>query len=134
MVEGSEADQSTEPKSQFRPRSANLFQDEPSAVQPAEPSKEKLASRLGAFWSTVVAQPVSSRPVTVWASIRRQDLPLSALRQSPAPTTFTVTSPLVRLTATPEQPPGHANWAPLLVSRSSSGSEMAVHVSAPFTK
>src|SRR5262245_62008856 len=41
-----------------------------------------------------------------------------------------VTSPLVRFTTTPEQPPGHAGLAPLLVNRCSNEVEMSVHVSA----
>src|SRR5207244_8928438 len=95
-----------------------------------EPSREKLASRAGALWSTLVAQPVSSRPEMVSSSIRCQFLPLSELRHRPRPTTLMVTSPFVRFTTTPEQPPGQAGLAPLLVKRSIKELEMSVHRSA----
>src|SRR6185369_6784477 len=127
IVFGIGADQSTAPKSQLRPRVVKLFHLIPSVVQPAEPSREKLAIRAGAFWSTLVAQPVSSRPEMVSSSIRCQFLPLSELRHRPRPTTLIVTSPFVRFTTTPEQPPGQAGLAPLLVNRSSKGLEMSVH-------
>src|SRR6185295_3668316 len=130
MVLGTGAAQSTEPKSQLRPRSVKRFQWIPSVVQPAEPSREKLAMRPGASGSMLVAQPVSSRPETLLSSTRRQLLPLSELRHRPRPTTLMVTSPLVRFTTTPEQPPGQGDLAPLLVKRSSNGLEISVHPSA----
>src|SRR5439155_10402014 len=111
MVFGTGAAHSTEPKSQLRPRFVKRFQLIPSLVQPAEPSSEKLAIRSGAFWSTLVAQPVSSRPEMVLPSIRCQVSPLSELRHNPKPTTLMVTSPLARFTTTPEQPPGQAGLA-----------------------
>src|SRR5258707_11089141 len=49
MVCGAGDAQSTDPKSQFRPLLAKLFQLVPLVVQPAKPSKEKLAMRLGSF-------------------------------------------------------------------------------------
>src|SRR5262249_9719734 len=101
-----------------------------SVVQPAEPSREKLAIHVGAFWSTLVAQPVSSRPEMVLLSICSQFLPLSELRHNPSPTILMVTSPFVRFTTTPEQPPGQTALAPLFVNRSSKGVEMSVHISA----
>src|SRR6185503_14081649 len=135
MVLGTGADQSTDPKSQLRPRSVKRLQWIPSVVHPAEPSREKLAIRPGAFWSMLVAQPVSSRPEMVSSSIRCQFLPLSALRHRPRPTTLMVTSPFVRFTTTPEQPPGHGGGlAPLLVKRSSNGLEISVHRSAALTE
>src|SRR5262245_3299557 len=130
MVWGTGATQSTEPKSQLRPSVVKDFQWVPSAVQPAAPSNEKLAIRVGAFGSALVAQPVSSLPEMVLPSVRCQFLPWSELRHRPRPTTLIVTSPLVRLTTTPEQPPGQAGLAPLLVKRSSNGLEMSVHRSA----
>src|SRR5947209_2473048 len=132
MVFGTGAAQSTEPKSQLRPRLVNRFQTVPSRVQPAEPSREKLASRAGEFWSTVVAQPVSSRPEMTLLSTCCQTLLLSERRQSPKPTTLMVTSPLARFTTTPEQPPGHAALAPLLVNRCNKGLEISVHDSAAW--
>src|SRR4051812_5041647 len=111
MVFGTGVPQSTEPKSQFRPRLVKLFQCRPSDVQPAEPSRENLARRVGAFWSALVVQPVSSRPEILFSSIRCQVLPLSGLRHKPRPTTLMVTCPLVRLATTPEQPPGHSAFA-----------------------
>src|ERR1043166_847517 len=122
--------QSTEPKSQLRPRVVKRFQAMPAAGQPADASREKLAIRPGAFWSTVVAQPVSSRPEIVSPSIRRHVPALSELRHRPSPTSLMVTSPLVRLTTTPEQPPGQGAFAPLFVKRSSNELEMSVHPSA----
>src|SRR5205809_5945894 len=119
IVVGTGADQSTEPKSQLRPRVVKLSHFVPSVVQPANPSREKLASREGAFWSALVAQPVSSRPEMLLSSICCQFLPLSELRHSPSPTTLIVTSPFVRFTTTPEQPPGQGALAPLFVNRSS---------------
>ena len=80
----------------------------------------------------LVAQPVSSRPVTVFSSTCFQFFPWSALRHRPSPTTLIVTSPFVRFTTTPEQPPGHSVFAPSLVSRSSNGLEMSVHSSAAW--
>src|SRR5437773_11261627 len=130
IVFGTGAAQSTEPKSQLRPSVVKLFHLIPSAVQPAEPSSEKLAVRPGAFWSTLVAQPVSSRPEIVSPSIRCQFLPLSELRHRPRPTTLIVTSPFVRFTTTPEQPPGQAGFAPLLVNRSTRELEISAHLSA----
>jgi hypothetical protein len=127
IVFGIGAAQSTEPKSQLRPRVVKLFHWIASIIQPAEPSREKLAIRAGALWSTLVAQPVSSRPEMVLSSIRCQFLPLSELRQRPRPTTLIVTSPFVRFTTAPEQPPGQAGLAPLLVNRSIKGLEMSVH-------
>src|SRR5262245_21916342 len=41
-----------------------------------------------------------------------------------------VTSPFVRFTTTPEQPPGQAGWAPLFVKRCSNRLEISVHLSA----
>ncbi len=43
-----------------------------------------------------------------------------------------VTSPVSRFTTTPEQPPGQASAAPLLVKRASNGLETSVHVSAAW--
>src|ERR1035441_3987457 len=105
MVLGTGAAQSTDPKSQLRPRLVKPFQLSPFAVQPANPSREKLAIPVGSFWSTLVAQPVSSLPEMLLSSIRRQDLHLSELRHRPQPTTLIVTSPLNRFATTPEQPP-----------------------------
>jgi hypothetical protein len=45
-----------------------------------------------------------------------------------------VTSALVRFTTTPEQPPGHAALAPLLVKRSSKELEMSDQVSAALVE
>src|SRR5947207_7831793 len=130
MVLGTGADQSTEPKSQLRPSVLKRFHWVPSVVQPAVPSREKLAIRPGEFWSALVAQPVSSRPEIASPSIRCQFFPRSELRQRPRPTTLMVTSALVRFTTTPEQPPGQGAFAPLLVNRSSNELEMSVQVSA----
>src|SRR6185503_14356091 len=94
-----------------------------------DPSREKLAIRFGAFWSPLVAQPVSSRPETVSPSSRCQSLPWLELRHRPRPTSLMVTFPLVRLTTTPEQPPGQAGFAPLFVKRASNVLETSVHVS-----
>jgi hypothetical protein len=132
MVLGTSAAQSTEPKSQLRPRLVKRRQVRPSVVQPAEPPREKLAILVGPFWSTLVAQPVSSLPDTQSSSIRRQVLPWSGLRHRPPPTTLTVASPLSRFTTTPEQPPGQTSAAPLLVRRASNGLETSVHVSAAW--
>src|SRR5213593_4833994 len=134
MVLGTGAAQSTEPKSQLRPRLVKPFHLTPSVVQPADPSREKLAMRVEAFWSTLVAHPVSSRPEMVLSSIRCQVLPLSELRHRPRPTSLIVTSPFARFTTTPEQPPGQAAVAPLLVKRSSHGLEMSVQLSAAWTE
>src|SRR5215475_8738660 len=49
IVLGEGVAQSTEPKSQFRPLLVKLFQLVPSEVQPARPSREKLAMRFGSF-------------------------------------------------------------------------------------
>ena len=49
IVLGTSADQSTDPKSQLRPSVMNFFHFDPSAVHPADPSREKLAIRAGAF-------------------------------------------------------------------------------------
>src|SRR5262245_2330687 len=130
MVLGTGAAQSTEPKSQLRPKVVKRIQCSPSVIQPAVPSREKLAIRVGAFWSTLVAQPVSSLPEIASSSIRCQFPPLSELRQRPSPTTLIVTSPLARFTTTPEQPPGQAGLAPLLVKRSNNLLETSVHLSA----
>src|ERR1700687_4898558 len=133
MVFGTGAAQSTDPKSQLRPRLVKLFQLSPSVVQPAAPSSEKLAILVGAFWSMLVAQPVSSLPETVLLSMRRQALPWSELRHRPPPTTLTMTSPVSRSATTPEQPPGQAALEPALFTRSSNGPEISVHVSAGRT-
>src|SRR5881394_2135549 len=45
-----------------------------------------------------------------------------------------VTSALVRLTTTPEQPPGHAAFAPLFVNRSSKELETSVQVSEAWVE
>src|SRR3954468_3561305 len=45
-----------------------------------------------------------------------------------------VTSELVRLTTTPEQPPGHAAFAPLFVNRSRKELEISVQVSAAWVE
>jgi hypothetical protein len=132
MIFGAGAVQSTDPKSQLRPRPVNGFQLRPSVVQPADPSREKLAILLGALWSTLLAQPVSSRPEMVPWSTRRQVFPWSELRQRPQPTALIVTSPVSRFTITPEKPPGHASLAPLLVKRSSSELEISVHAPAAW--
>ena len=63
-------------------------------------------------------------------SIRYQFAPLSELRQSPIPTTLIATSPFKRLTATPEHPPGHGGFAPLLVSRPIKALETSIQLSA----
>src|SRR5581483_564544 len=130
MVVIAGAFQSTEPKSQLRPRLLKLFQLSPSAVQPADPSKEKLAILVGEFWSALVAHPVSSLPEMWSPSMRCQVLPWSELHQRPQPTTLIVTFPLSRFATTPEQPPGQGCFDPLLVNRSSNELETSVHWSA----
>src|SRR5262245_21288612 len=130
IVFGAAVAQSIDPKSQFRPLLVKLFQSTPLVVQPAKPSSEKLAMRLGSFWSTVVAQPVSSRPETVLLSMRCQCAPWSELRHRPWPTTLMTTSPLRRLTTTPEQPPGQTSLTPLFVRPASIAEEVSVHCSA----
>ena len=136
MVCGAAADQSTDPKSQLRPLSVKLCHFLPSVVNPARPSSEKLAIRWGSFWSTLVAQPVSSRPETVPPSMRCHVAPRSAMRHRPPPTTLTTTEPVTRSATTPEQPPGHASFSPWLLSFSIKGVEISVQVStagAPAT-
>src|ERR1051325_10282937 len=86
--------------------------------------------RPGAFWSRLVAQPVSSRPEMLSPSTRCQWAPWSELRHRPSPTTLMVTCPFVRFATTPEQPPGQAGLTPLFVKRSSKELETSVHPSA----
>lgn len=65
----------------------------------------------------------------VVSALRQQENPGkdAVADKMPRLTTLMVKSPFVQLTTTPEQPPGEAGLAPLLVNRSSKTLERSVH-------